>query len=93
MTEQSARHFASPCVSSKSRRTFSSMTPEQLLSMCLTAPYSPCRSLMKCSVPLGRVRMALRFIISEHTAASFGYFSARSSWYSREKSPRIAIPR
>ena len=45
---------------------------------------------MKCSVPFGRVSMALRFMISEQTAASLGYFSARSSRYSREKSP-IAI--
>ena len=63
------------------------MTPEQLLSMCRTASYSPCRSLMKCSVPLGSVSMASRLIISEHTAASFLYFSESSERYSRENSP------
>ena len=65
------------------------MTPEQLFRICRTAPYSPCRSLMKCSVPLGRVRIAFRFMISEQTAASFGYFSAKSSRYSRVKSPIV----
>ena len=32
-------------------RTFSRITPEQLFRMWRTAPYSPCKSLMKCSVP------------------------------------------
>ena len=48
------------------------MTPEQLLRMCIKASYSPCTSLIKCSVPLGRLRMAERLMISVNADCSVG---------------------
>lgn len=41
------------------RSTFSRMTPEAEFRICTKASFSPCRSLMKCSVPLGS-RQCLR---------------------------------
>ena len=68
-------------VSPYSAAAFSRMTPEQLLRMCVNASYSPWISLMKCSVPLGRLSIALRLIISRVSERTVGYFSASSRMY------------
>gem|GEM_PF-6138832 len=49
----------------------------------MKASYSPCRSLMKCSVPLGRFKMACRLMISVKTACSVGNCWDRSVRYFR----------
>jgi hypothetical protein len=64
------------------------MTPEQLLRMWVKASYSPCTSLMKCSVALGSLRMASRLIISVKTVWLVGNCSESrerylSSWGDR----------
>ena len=64
----SSKESVSPKISSTCSRT----TPEQLLRMCIKASYSPCTSLIKCSVPLGRLRMAERLIISVNADCSAG---------------------
>ena len=64
----SSKESVSPKISSTCSRT----TPEQLLRMCIKASYSPCTSLIKCSVPLGRLRMAERLIISVNADCSVG---------------------
>ena len=48
------------------------MAPEALLSIWRKASCSPCMSLMKCSVPFGRLRMASSFIISAQADCTEG---------------------
>ena len=49
---------------SKSSPTLRLMLPEAFLRMWRNASYSPWMSATKCSVPLGRLRIASRFMIS-----------------------------
>ena len=61
--------------------TCSRTTPEQLFKMCMNASYSPWRSLMKCSVPLGRFKMAWRLMISVNAACWVGNCCESSERY------------
>ena len=56
--------------------SFSRTTPEAELRMCKKASYSPCTSEIKCSVPLGRFKMAWRLMISVLAAWTVGYWRA-----------------
>ena len=58
----------------KSSSTFSRTTPEAEFMMWRKASYSPWTSEMKCSVPLGRFRMAWRLMISLLAAWTVGYW-------------------
>ena len=70
-------------VFSKRMSHFSRTAPDALLRICKNASYSPCRSDMKCSVPLGRLRIAWRLMISLLAARVFGYCRASSCKYRR----------
>ena len=66
------------------------MTPDALLRIWMKASCSPCRSLIKCSVPLGKRSSASKRMISLYADKAVGYFSAsrvrwrrRSGVYSR----------
>ena len=48
------------------------MVPLALRSTCWKARYSPCRSARKCSVPLGRFKIASRLMISVLAVATLG---------------------
>lgn len=55
------------------------MFPEAFLRICRKASASPCTSAMKCSVPLGRLRIASRLMISVAAAEMLPKFCDRSS--------------
>ena len=61
-----------PKVSLKISFTLRLIVPEALRSTCWKAWYSPCRSARKCSVPLGRFKMASRLMISVLAVAMLG---------------------
>ena len=56
--------------------SFSRTTPEAELRICKNASYSPWTSEMKCSVPLGRFKIACRLMISVLAAWTLGYCRA-----------------
>ena len=61
-----------PSESLKISSTLRLMRPLALRSTCWKARYSPCRSARKCSVPLGKFRIASRLMISVLAVATFG---------------------
>ena len=83
----SSSESSSPKMSSTCSRT----TPEQLLRICRNASYSPCRSLMKCSVPLGRLRIACKLMISVNTDCCVGKCSESRRRYLRDWSARAIM--
>lgn len=48
------------------------MLPEAFFNTCMNASCSPCMSARKCSVPLGRLSMACRLMISVLASATVG---------------------
>ena len=75
---RSARVMVVPNSSS----SFSFTTPEQEFRICKKASYSPWMSEIKCSVPLGRPKIAWRLMISVLAACTVGYCFASSRRYS-----------
>ena len=55
------------------------MLPDAFFKICWKASYSPCMSARKCSVPLGRFRMASKLMISVHAAPMSGTLWESSS--------------
>jgi hypothetical protein len=70
--DQSRQLGPSGTVSPSTMSTFSRMTPEAEFRICTNASFSPCRSLMKCSVPLGSLSSACVLMISLAAAACEG---------------------
>ena len=91
MSVQRSAFSASVSVSSNTSSTCSRTTPEQLFRMCMNASYSPWRSLMKCSVPFGRLRMACRLMISVNTACCVGNCCESSARYFIDRSRRSCM--
>ena len=86
----SARSWAGT-ESPRTRSIFSRITPDALFRMWRKASCSPCRSLMKCSVPLGRRSRASMRMISLAAAAMVGN-SLESSCMYRNCSPLAGKP-
>ena len=62
---------------------FSRVMPDEERSRCINASYSPCKSLKKYSVPLGRLQIAVRLTISLVASFTVGYSFARSLRYAK----------
>ena len=81
MSSASFSRSAADTVLPRTRSIFIFIMPDALLSICRKASYSPCISLKKYSVPLGRLRIAERLIISLAALSIVGYSLARSLRY------------
>ena len=81
ISEASASHSDSVSMFPKTSLILIRIIPEPLRTKYWNASNSPCISLKKNSVALGRARIALRLMISVLTAFLLGYFSARSLRY------------
>ena len=81
MRVQSSRFSVSRSVLPKSSFTFLLMLPDAFFSTWRNASYSPWMSARKCSVPLGRLRMACRLMISVLASATVGNDCASNCRY------------